>query len=499
MASNIGSLAVFLTADTSKFKKGMGRANKSLRKFAGSITAIAGLSGAGILALTTQSLRLFQTQENAEKKLGAVLKATGFAAGFSLKEMKKYASGLQSMTGMGDEVILGTQAIIATFKGIKGDAFKEATVAALDMAAVMGTDAKSGAIQLGKALNDPTTGISSLTRVGVVFTKQQKEQIKNLQKSGDLMGAQAIILKELKSEFGGAAAALNNPWKQMQANLGDSLESVGNLSNKILFITDTSGLGLSNWIKDLTKTINDNAFEWALTFRFMAIEIKTAFMTGVEGALFLWDVIKTTGLNIADFIATIFSRTVKGFKVLFAVIGGFARDVGTIFSRLGKEILNALTFKKTDFKGVFSEFGTNLRKAITEQRKDAPIEFDFKEISSKKFIDKIGDLQIQKNKQIDALGEEARKRRFKQIEDENRKKGPDKPPDESPATKKVKAVQQRISNALVRGSIEAFRAEKQSSLDDKILKANMETAKHTKTIAENSKQGIPLVAVDAFG
>ncbi len=53
------------------------------------------------------------------------------------------------------------------------------------------------AIQLGKALNNPIEGISALSRVGVAFTDEQKEQIKVLQESGDIMGAQGIILKEL--------------------------------------------------------------------------------------------------------------------------------------------------------------------------------------------------------------------------------------------------------------------------------------------------------------
>jgi hypothetical protein len=39
------------------------------------------------------------------------------------------------------------------------------------------TDMKSSAIQLGKALNDPIKGITALSRVGVSFTQQQKDQI----------------------------------------------------------------------------------------------------------------------------------------------------------------------------------------------------------------------------------------------------------------------------------------------------------------------------------
>lgn len=78
----------------------------------------------------------------------------------------------------------------------------------LDMATAMNGGLKPSAeqlsnqaIQLGKALNDPIIGMGALRKVGVAFTEAQKEQIKTLQESGDLMGAQKIILNELGNEF----------------------------------------------------------------------------------------------------------------------------------------------------------------------------------------------------------------------------------------------------------------------------------------------------------
>jgi phage-related protein len=62
-------------------------------------------------------------------------------------------------------------------------------------------------MMLGKALNDPTTGLSALTRVGVTFSDQEKEQIKTMMAHNDVAGAQKVMLKELSSEFGGSAEA----------------------------------------------------------------------------------------------------------------------------------------------------------------------------------------------------------------------------------------------------------------------------------------------------
>jgi hypothetical protein len=101
--------------------------------------------------------------------------------------------------------------LLLTFTNIKNSGpdkiFDQATVAAADMAAKFGGDASSQAVLLGKALNDPVKGVSALQRVGVSFTAAQKEQIKAMVESGDTMGAQKLILRELNTEFGGAAKA----------------------------------------------------------------------------------------------------------------------------------------------------------------------------------------------------------------------------------------------------------------------------------------------------
>jgi len=144
-------------------------------------------------------------------QLEAGIKSTGNAANVSVKGMQAYASSIQSMTGQTDDSIVAAQQLLLTFTNIKNSktdkVFDQATLAAANMAAKMGGDASSNAILLGKALNNPTQGISALTRVGVAFTEGQKESIKAMQASGDMAGAQKIILQELAVEFGGAAKA----------------------------------------------------------------------------------------------------------------------------------------------------------------------------------------------------------------------------------------------------------------------------------------------------
>ena len=61
-----------------------------------------------------------------------------------------------------------------------------------------------GAMQLGKALEEPIVGLGALRRVGVSFTEDQKELIKVLDMTGRKAEAQKIILEALDKQVGGA-------------------------------------------------------------------------------------------------------------------------------------------------------------------------------------------------------------------------------------------------------------------------------------------------------
>ena len=106
------------------------------------------------------------------------------------------------------------------------------------MSQALGQDTKASAIQLGKALNDPIKGVTALSRVGVSFTDQQKDQIKALVASGKTMEAQKLILAEVNKEFGGSAAAFAKTGpgaiKQLQTQLGNVLEDIGKELSPIL-------------------------------------------------------------------------------------------------------------------------------------------------------------------------------------------------------------------------------------------------------------------------
>lgn len=162
----------------------------------------------------------------------AVITSTGGAAGKSASEIADLASSLSDASGkslFGDDQIQQSENLLLTFTNIKGAVFDAATAISVDMAQALGGEPKAQAIQLGKALNDPIAGISALTRVGVTFTDEQKNQIKAMQEAGDMAGAQKVILDELNKEFGGSAAAAakaTGGWSEFQGRLGEAGETM---------------------------------------------------------------------------------------------------------------------------------------------------------------------------------------------------------------------------------------------------------------------------------
>lgn len=222
---------------------GAGRqAESSMKKQGGlfsKIGAVAGgILGAQLAFAAGRAIKsVFTTGANEAKdasagqaQLAAGIKSTGNAANVTIKGLLDRASALQAMSGQTDDSIVKTEGLLLTFTKIKNSGpnkvFDDATLAAANMSARMGGDASSSAIQLGKALNDPIKGISSLSRVGVTFDDAQKKTIATMVKTGNVAGAQRVILAELNKEFGGSAAAQGQSLPGVLARIRRGYEDV---------------------------------------------------------------------------------------------------------------------------------------------------------------------------------------------------------------------------------------------------------------------------------
>lgn len=194
-------------------------------------------------------------------KTEAVIKSTGGAANVSADQVAKYAAELSDMSGQTRGAVRSTENLLLTFTQVKdragegNDIFRQATETALNMSVALGTDASGSAIQLGKALNDPITGLTALRRVGVSFTEQQQEQIKTMVRNGDLLGAQKVILAELNKEFGGMAEAAATPAKRLEAAWSSLKSGIGSGLLPVMDKANTTLTGFINGWKALPAPV----------------------------------------------------------------------------------------------------------------------------------------------------------------------------------------------------------------------------------------------------
>jgi hypothetical protein len=351
-------IVVPIVADTSGLVRGLSKGQSGLRRFGKIAAGVAGAAALGGLVATVKvGIDEFMEAQKVLAQTGAVLKSTGGVAKVTSKDITTLSSSIMRMTGIDDEAVQAGQNLLLTFTKIRNetgkgnDIFNQATLAMTDLSVAMGKDLNSSAILVGKALNDPVKGVGALSKAGVQFTADQKEMIKGMVESGDVMGAQKMILKELETQFAGSAEAAGktlsgqlNILKQTFSNLAGELvskfmPSVARATQKLLdfvveFAARPTFIGKVSFIIDSIKDSVGNSYD---SLRQWWTESKaTVGPTGVvrvqlsgaaevrKGFRELRELAATNGTNAgADFANSFFERGIGGnFSALFKGIGG---------------------------------------------------------------------------------------------------------------------------------------------------------------------------------
>lgn len=288
-----------------------------------------GLVSAGFLKGTIDEAA---DAQKLEADLNQTIKSTGMAAGLTAGQVSAMAESFSKTTTFEDDAIKQGQNMLLTFTNIGKNVFPMATEAMLNMAQKMGTEPVASSIQLGKALNDPTKGLTALTRVGVTFTEQQKKQIETMQKAGNMAGAQKIILNELNREFGGQAQAAAQTYegrmKQLSNAMKDIKESIGTAVLPYVQKAAEAFLKIAHSIQDIPKPVMD-------------VIAKVIGLVAVFGTL-------VGGTSVLK----------RAFTTLFPSIGGLGGMISKLSGPIGIIIiaLTALTYAYTKNIGGFKTF-----------------------------------------------------------------------------------------------------------------------------------------------
>jgi hypothetical protein len=305
--------------------------------------------------------------------LDQTLQSTAHAAGLTADEIRRIGTERAKVTLFDDDETNQASALLLTFTNIKKGVFEDAMPAIQDLATKMGgegpADMKGAAIQVGKALNDPIKGITALTRVGVSFTEQQKEQITQMVKAGNSAGAQKLILAELNKEFGGSAEAARKAAggvATLSMGFNEFKETVGGEVNSVLD-------RLSQWLgrvleksQPLVDMVTELVDEFAAYYHEIGdvLEGLGLFTEKTDTAAIVVEVLKTAltvlliplraGLQVARAVVDTFIDWYNQSELLRGVLGGLGATVVSLFTTIKDDALKILGVVGDILIGVFT-------------------------------------------------------------------------------------------------------------------------------------------------
>ena len=161
--------------------------------------AIAG-SVAGLKAATSAAGNF----EREMLRVEGLLRATENASGLTAKEIDQLARELDKATLASASEARQAAAALLTFRSVGTESFKAVLFLAQDMSEAIGGDLRQNVIRLGRALEDPSSGLAQLVRSGVSFETQHRSMILAMSDLGREAEVETEILRKLEGQVGGA-------------------------------------------------------------------------------------------------------------------------------------------------------------------------------------------------------------------------------------------------------------------------------------------------------
>jgi len=196
-------------------------------------------------------------------RVEGVLKATDYAAGLTAKRLEDMAQSIAFSTLASVEGVRNASAQLLTFKTVSAEVFERTLMAAQDLAETGFGTVENGAVALGKAMENPAVGLTSLREKGISFSDQQKQQIEDWVRLGESAKAAGAILEIVEGQVGGVAKEVADA--TAAGDIDTLAQSFTNLGIAIADTLKTSDLyrkvlgGVTNLAKTATENINNSA------------------------------------------------------------------------------------------------------------------------------------------------------------------------------------------------------------------------------------------------
>lgn len=202
-----------------------GRISGIMATFAGGafVTALGGI------------IRASEDAAAANRKLDAVIRATGNASGYTREQLSQLSDSLARTSMFDDEGFKEATATLLRFGNIGGENLEKVLRLSADYASLTGGDLSSAAEKLGRALSNPAEGLKRLERNFGDLGPEVEASIKQLEQMGDRSGATALAIEALQRRIGGADQEMNQgltgSFRQLKKAISDYAEVLGSVAN----------------------------------------------------------------------------------------------------------------------------------------------------------------------------------------------------------------------------------------------------------------------------
>ncbi|WP_454674838.1 phage tail length tape measure family protein [Achromobacter pestifer] len=310
------------------------------------------LFGVGVGTVFSKFIEESKNAQNEQAQLAAALKSTGEAAGYSISQLNKMATEFSGASVFSEGDINRAQTRLLSYTGIVGEEFPRALQAVIDTASRMGMTVEQAAETVGRALDVPSAGLSSLSKQGFRFTEDQKKLVEQLEKTGKTAEAQGIILSALESSYGGAAKAARD-------TLGGAMQALRNQIDNLMTGDDGSVNGLTTQVNDLTDLLGSpevkQAFadftSWLASVSSALVTAAADFAEGMRAAGGFVDALFTYGaMNPFNSHAENAAKYRRELEELDAfekrVLAGEEQNHGVSISGKRQQLLNRIAFSE---------------------------------------------------------------------------------------------------------------------------------------------------------
>lgn len=371
----------------------------------GSLLGADAISGAisSFSEFTDRAYETYKAAEEAITKVETKMQSAGNTAGLTVEQLAAAADDIMKTTTFDDGDILNNVTnTLLNFQHIQGETFLNAQKAATDYAANTGKSLEEASTAIGQALESPEKAAKKLRAMNIILSKDEQEQITQLQKKGKLYEAQEIILGKINERYEGQAAALantdtgkveqlKNQWSKVEEQIGSYVAVIRGKLAPILLEAITYVAKFVGWIGAIPSLIRDNkevlialgvalvtfnaqtllatanslrlaiaekGKTIALTASAVAQRLLNAAMTANPVGL----LIKAISLLAVGF--TIAYKKSETFRAVIAGIGAVAKEVFKVIQESVQSFVSGWNkLKSGDISGALKDFGKGIVKS----------------------------------------------------------------------------------------------------------------------------------------